>query len=120
MSPNDRERNRLSARARRYAKVGTQLGGQRVAELTLDGRERLAEEVAAVTEVEETDAEGAWLQVVEHDVSTLRCFTDGLRHSAVGLRNSRAGVGLFRRLRCHSFSTVRLQLVPMPRRTSRA
>ena len=27
MSPNDRERNRFSARARRYAKVGTQLGG---------------------------------------------------------------------------------------------
>ena len=27
MSPNDRERNRFSARARRYAKVGTQLSG---------------------------------------------------------------------------------------------
>lgn len=27
MSPNDREKNRFSARARRYAKVGTQLGG---------------------------------------------------------------------------------------------
>jgi len=25
MSPNDREKNRFSARARRYAKVGTQL-----------------------------------------------------------------------------------------------
>ena len=27
MSPNDREKNRFSARARRYARVGTQLGG---------------------------------------------------------------------------------------------
>ena len=27
MSPNDRERNRFSARAKRYAKVGTQLSG---------------------------------------------------------------------------------------------
>jgi hypothetical protein len=46
--------------------IGTETCRQRVAELPLHGGERLAEEVAAIAEVEEADAEGAGLEVVEH------------------------------------------------------
>ena len=65
--------------------VGAQLAGQRVAELPLHRSERLAEEVAAVPEVEEADAERAGLQMV-------RAWSGvGIRDSGFGSRDSGLG-----------------------------